>query len=79
MTFAVIAAFRVASAASMLDDELDIELELTLIAFRAVSVLEDELERYVLAVCCVVIFAFVPAIAVSMLADATERFTEEVC
>ena len=42
----VIAAFWVASAASMLDEELDIELELTLIALRTASVLEDELERY---------------------------------
>ena len=30
----------------MLDEELDIELELTLIALRTASVLEDELERY---------------------------------
>ena len=30
----------------MLDEEFDIELELTLIALRTASVLEDELERY---------------------------------
>jgi hypothetical protein len=45
LMFAVTAAFWVASAASMLDEEFDIELELTLIAARAASVLADEFER----------------------------------
>lgn len=38
-------ALTAVSAASMLDDELEIELELVLTAVRAVSTLEDEFER----------------------------------
>ncbi len=38
-------ALRVPSAASALDDELEMEFELTLIAARAASRLEDEFER----------------------------------
>jgi hypothetical protein len=45
LTLAVTAAFWAASAASILDEEFDIELELTLIAARAASVLAEEFER----------------------------------
>jgi len=38
-------AFTTTSAASTLDEELDMELELVLIAERAKSVLEDDSER----------------------------------
>ena len=42
---AVTFALRVASTASALEDELEIEFELTLIAKRAASTLDDELDR----------------------------------
>ena len=42
---AVMAPFTPAIAVSILADEFEIELELTLIAVRAASTLEDELER----------------------------------
>lgn len=43
-------AFTTVSAASTLAEELEIELELVLIATRAASMLEEELERLVLDV-----------------------------
>lgn len=48
--FEVIAAFAVASAASTLEDEFEIELELTLIAFSAASTLEEDCENQTLEV-----------------------------
>lgn len=76
---AVMAPFTPAIAASMLDDELEMELELTLIAARAASTLDDEFERLKLEVCAVEIAAFVIPNAVSVVNEEFERVREEVC
>jgi hypothetical protein len=75
----VIAAFTPARAASTLDDEFEIELELALIAASAASTLEDELERLRLEVWAVVIAAFVTPRATSVAEDEFERVSDEVC
>ena len=47
---AVIEAFTAAKAASTLDEELEIEFELTLMAARAASTLDDDREKELLEV-----------------------------
>ena len=72
------AALRLFNTASKLEEEFEIEFELTLIALRAPSTLADEVERLTDEPCRVVIAALVVARAASTLEDEFEREREEV-
>ena len=75
----VIAAFTALRAASTLEEEFEIEFELTFIAASAASTLDDELDRLRLEVRAVVIAEFVVVKAASTLEEELESVRELVC